>query len=213
MERKITVYGKGEVRILPDTVVLQMTLTAEGGTYERAAQRGTLKAEQLTQALTEAGLPTEDLKTGRYNVSPRYSYQEKKRRLLGYTCQHGLEITFPYDLEVLDTVMQAVAECGAEPQLSVNFKVADRKRLEGDVLRAAMADARRKAELLCAASDAQLGQILTIDERWNSTGATLARPRVLDAAMVPSGTGLAPQIKPDEEILSAELTCVWALEG
>ena len=66
----------------------------------------------------------------------------------------------------MSQVFSAVASCPAHPELRISFTAKDPSSIKDALLCEATANARKKAELLCNASGAKLGQLLTIEYNW-----------------------------------------------
>ena len=89
-----------------------------------------------------------------------------KREFAGYACSYRLKLAFDFDSKQLAKVISAIADCGAQPELSIAFTVKNPARVSEELLINATENARAKAEILCKASGSTLGQLLNIDYNW-----------------------------------------------
>ena len=85
---------------------------------------------------------------------------------MGYKCRHELKIEFDFDTKRLAKALSEISKCIAKPEISIDFTVKDSSAVSGELLKAAVKNAREKAEILCAASGAKLGELLSIDYNW-----------------------------------------------
>ena len=77
-----------------------------------------------------------------------------------------MKLAFDFDSKQLAKVISAIADCGAQPELSIAFTVKNPARVSEELLINATENARAKAEILCKASGSTLGQLLNIDYNW-----------------------------------------------
>lgn len=218
MPRTITVKGSGRATAKPDTAVIAMTLETRAMNYDKAMDDAAAAIDSLTRALTDAGFAKDAVKTTDFDV--RADYRDEKdfsgsyRRVFrGYVVSHELKIEFPFDTKRLSRALAALAACRACPELSVAFMVKDAAAVGAEVLRSAAANARAKAEILCAAAGVTLGTLLSIDYSWgevNLYSHTRYSPAPLCA---PGGTqGAAPvDIQPDDVDVTDTVTFVWEI--
>lgn len=77
-----------------------------------------------------------------------------------------MKLAFDFDSKQLAKVISAIADCGAQPELSIAFTVKNPARVSEELLINATENARAKAEILCKASGSTLVQLLNIDYNW-----------------------------------------------
>ena len=94
---------------------------------------------------------------------------------------------------------------GANQVTGINFDNADRKTPADAALRAAIADARRQAEIMAEAAGVKLGRILSVNANAGQPPMPYAR---MDMAMAK-----AAPVMPGERAVTANATVVWEIEG
>ncbi len=168
MARTITIKGIGKVSVKPDYVILSMSLESRDLNYNKAMNLASQNSYQLKETIAAIGLDKNDVKTTGFDIGTDYnnvdngagsSYREFK----GYVIRHSLRLEFDYDMEVLSRALFAIAGCLSHPELSITFTMKDPASVHEEVLRAATANARCKAQILCEASGTELGMLQTID--------------------------------------------------
>ena len=85
---------------------------------------------------------------------------------------HNLKLAFGFDMGRLSLALSAIAGCLSHPQLSVAFTVKDATAINEAMLRSAAANAKKKAEILCEASDVTMGDLIAIDYNWGAVSYT-----------------------------------------
>ncbi len=171
MSRIITVKGTGTVSSKPDTVVLTMDLDSRHAEYGKCMKLATKELETLRRAIAGCQFADDALKTTDFRIEAVYKSCKDSSGTWHdlfdvWCCSHELKLEFPLDCERLTRVLAALAKCDSHPKIKVKFRVADRDAICEALLRDAAQNARRKAEILCAASGVTLGELVTIDYNW-----------------------------------------------
>lgn len=126
--RIITVKGTGNVSARPDYIILSLNIEVLSETYDRAMSEAAERIERLQGAAVRVGYRKEDLKTTSFDVQTRYENVKDrqgnyKREFAGYACSYRLKLAFDFDSKQLAKVISAIADCGAQPKLSIAFTV------------------------------------------------------------------------------------------
>ena len=217
MTRTITVKGTGNVSVKPDEIELRLKVEGADAVYDRAMAKAAQVLEKLRNALMEIGFEKDALKTTDFGISTRNkSVTEPGTRTTRYVfwryeCVNRLKLTFDMDMELLSKTLNAIAVCAADPDLSIRFTIKDPAAASEALLKAAAANARAKAEVLCAASGVTLGELVTINYNWgeldiySDTGINMRDDGIMREA------ACAPDITPDDIDLSDTVTFVWEI--
>lgn len=169
--RTITVKGIGAVSVKPDLIVLRLSMVTEEYEYDAAMKAAAEKIDFLNKALEAAGFEKKSAKTADFRVRADYDRLNDGKGnytsvFMGYKCRHELKIEFDFDTKRLAKALSEISKCIAKPEISIDFTVKDSSAVSGELLKAAVKNAREKAEILCAASGAKLGGLLSIDYNW-----------------------------------------------
>lgn len=169
--KTITVKGVGNALVKPDLVVLSMSLETRNRDYESAMQEAAKKINYINESLAILGFEKDSLKTTDFNV--KTDYESKKdikgnyyRFFNGYVVNHRLKLSFDFDTKLLSKSLGTIASCIAEPELSINFTIKEPSAVNELLLKSAAENAKKKAEILCAASGTKLGELVNIDYNW-----------------------------------------------
>lgn len=166
--RTITVKGIGAVSVKPDLIVLRLSMETAEYEYDAAMKAAAEKIDFLNKALEAAGFEKKSAKTADFRVRADYDRLNDGKGnytsvFMGYKCRHELKIEFDFDTKRLAKALSEISKCIAKPEISIDFTVKDSSAVSGELLKAAVKNAREKAEILCAASGAKLGELLSID--------------------------------------------------
>lgn len=171
MSRIITVKGVGKASVRPDQVEIRMTLEAKDTDYDKAMAIAADQLNKLRTALEVAGFGNDCLKTTEFDVRAVYAsvkdrHQNYTSVFDGYECSHELKLTFDFDTANLSAALAAIAKSSVNPKFYIDFTVKNPAAVNELVLKDATANARKKAEILCAASGVALGDLISIDYNW-----------------------------------------------
>ena len=220
MMRTITVKGVGSASAKPDYITITMTVEALDISYDKAMLDAAKRIEMIQRAAVEVGYEKEDVKTLNFNVDTRYENLKDrqgnyKREFAGYSCSYRLKLAFDFDSKQLAKVLGAIAKSGAKPELNISFTVKNPAKVSEDLLVSATENAQRKAAVLCRASNAELGQLLTIDYNWGELSVVSQTRYSMDDLVQPClamGVDYAPEIEPDDIDVSDTVAFVWEIK-
>lgn len=217
MTRTITVKGIGKVSAKSDYVVLSMSLQAHHMNYEKTMDEATEQFEQLKKSLVSVGFDEESIKTKSFDVRIDQKRVEDKNGnykyvFNGYIVSHTLKVEFDFDSKMLSYALNAVATCLANPQLTIAFTVKDSTVINEQMLRSATVNAKRKAEILCEASNVKMGQLFSIDYNWGELNIYSKTRYDMDEDCMPMvSMSKLIDIEPDDIDVSDTATFVWEI--
>jgi len=171
--RSITVTGTGSVTTVPDRAEFSFGVTTQGRTATQALNANAGEMRRVISALVAAGIPRADIQTLYVTLSPRYSSDGDE--ILGYTASNTVSARLR-DLDKAGAVIDAAVAAGANQVYGPALTRSDMRALYRTALRAAVADAREKAEAIAAASHARLGPARTVVEGTAAPPPILAEP-------------------------------------
>lgn len=165
MQRTVTVTASGSVVAKPDMARISSGVVTEAPTAREALSANSAVVQKLTDALKQSGIAPADLRTASINVSPRYTHHMEGRtpQIEGYTVHNELSVVVR-DLSRLGKILDEVVTLGANQIGGLSFEIAEPERLEDEARKAAIANARRQANLYAEAAGSQLGEVVSITE-------------------------------------------------
>jgi len=187
---RVIVMGEGSVSVTPDYAQIGSGVTTRAKTVKEATDANSKSMAAITKALLESGVAQRDIQTSRFSVQPVYAPQEPRTepKLAGYN-QVRLKIR---QIDKVGEILDRLVTAGATDIGNVEFLVSEPSKALDQAREAAIADARRKAEVYAHASGVQLGRVEWITEDSGFAPPVSTRAQGASAAMaapVPIASG------------------------
>ncbi|MBR5381508.1 MAG: SIMPL domain-containing protein [Oscillospiraceae bacterium] len=214
--RILRVTGRGRLSLRPDTTRITITLEGTFPEYGEALKRSAGDTEILKDVLSELGFARTDLKTLRFDVDAEYeSVHENgiyRQRFVGYKFVHVVKVDFGSDNERLGRILYALANGKLRPEFRISYTVKDPEAAKNELLGAAVADARAKAQVLAEAAGVTLGEIRRIDYSWGRIDLEV-RPTngVLMSKACRDEAAYDIDLEPDNIEVTDTVTVLWAI--
>lgn len=164
--RIIHVKGVGKAAQAPDQVVINLNFSMESEKYSSAVKLIEGKITALRISAVDAGFDSNSLKAKNLFVKPIFEYQYSKNKrykiFSHYLAEYTLEFTFDFTNKKFDDALYILHEDFPNGENSVAFRIKDTAKFQAELLKLAAEDARRKAEILCAASGVKIGKLFKI---------------------------------------------------
>ena len=159
--RAITVVGQGSVRVVPNRAGFSFGVSTRGKTAVQALQANGADMRKVIAALKSAGIRSADLQTSAVSLSPVTS--DDGESIIGYAASNSVSATIE-DISRAGSIVDAAVAAGANQVDGPSLTTADQEALYRSALKAAVADARTKAETLAEASGLHVGAVRSVDE-------------------------------------------------
>jgi len=158
----ITAYSTASVKAAPDLVRLRFHV----GRLEQTPAQAFAVASEAVGAVRETirahGVPDAGVQRSRLSLKSHWGYGNE-RKFLGYQCQASFSVE-SRDLDGVQQLLVDIVAAGANEIEGVDFDVADKPGLRAEARRAAVAAARRKAELYAEEAGVRLGAVVHIED-------------------------------------------------
>lgn len=206
MQPQITVTGEGTAQVTPDMARITLGVVQEADNAADAMTAMSDAMEGILAQLTAAGVEPAHIQTGNLRLDQQYEdFNGGLRKPVGYAAYVDVQVQI-FDLEKLGAILDAAVRDGANQMNGLQFDVADRAPHLMAARKAAVAEARAKAEVYTEAAGVTLGPILVISENGGNMG---PMPMMAEASF-DSGSRAVP-ISAGEMSISANVTIQWAL--
>ena len=138
-ERTIEVSADGEVETEPDEATMHVGVEASGDSAADVETDLAEQADELRDALEGAGIPDDNVESGRYDV-------RQERNGTGYEGTHSFQVTVD-DPDAVGDVVDAVTDAGADDVGRISFGLRDETRaaLREEALEQALENADAEA--------------------------------------------------------------------
>ncbi|MEI4473312.1 SIMPL domain-containing protein [Frigidibacter sp. MR17.24] len=204
-EEHITVTGEGRVAAVPDMATITLGVVGDAPTAAEAVAANAAAAAKVIAALDQAGIAGADMQTSSLSVNPVYEdttpdVPTDAATLTRFQAQTMLTVRVRA-LDSLGAVLDGAVAAGSNQIYGLGFDLADREPRLDEARRAAVADARRKADLYAEAA----GLVVTGVESISEDGGYAARPMEMRQASFAKDMAVAE----GEIDLSARVTVVF----
>jgi len=200
---RLTVTGEASATTEPDLAQIRTGVTSQAKTAKEASDANAKAAQGVVAALRAGGIDDKDIQTTRLTLQPTYdnSNGPGRGRINGFQASNQVMIRVR-DISKLADIIDRSVSAGATDIGGIEFVVSAPSKALDRARDAAVADARRKAEIYAKAAGVTLGRVLTLSEDHTSS----AEPMMMQAR-----ASAAPPIMPGEKTLKLTVTVSYEL--
>jgi uncharacterized protein len=209
MLRTVSISGHGEVLVVPDLAVVSVGVTTQGLSAREALDSNTKAMKTLLETLKKAGVAERDLATSNFSVGPRLDYGNndgKPPKTVGYDVNNMVTVTVR-KIEDLGELLDVAVTTGSNTINGISFSVSKPDGYVTEARKAAVADARSKADTYASAGGFKIGDILSINE-----GTAYQQPQPTWAKMGRSAASDAVPIAQGEQALSVDVSITYEIK-
>ncbi len=200
-ERTVSVHGTVTQKVPNDTASLGFSVSKERKTRKAALQAVSVALRAVIAAVQKTpGIGAGDISTGEISVR-----KTTKGKQTLYRAAEGIGVILHEPARAGELVNTAVA-AGATGTRGPNFFPGNPELAFNNALLAAFAQAKAKATALATSAGATLGQVLSIEEGTEVSGAPL------EAAGKGTTAAPSPPVKPGNSTVTATVRVVFALQ-
>jgi uncharacterized protein YggE len=196
--RSITVSGTGSVTVTPSQALFTFGVSTKAKTAVQALSTDSTAMGKLIDALKAAGIPAGSLQTSSVSLSPFTS--DDGQSILGYSASNSVTATIA-NIGRAGEIVDAAVAAGANQVDGPSLTVSDQTSFYDAALKAAVADARAKAQVLAEASGLHVGTVTSVQESVDGSPITYDTAR----AALPA----TPPIEPGKQQIQASVTVVF----
>lgn len=205
--------GEGKASATPDLAIINSGVVTEGKTARDALDANTAAMAKLVEAIKAAGIEDKDIATSGFSVQPRYIYSQRNDgtqeppRISGYEVRNTVTVKVR-DLTKLGGILDKAVTEGSNQIDSLSFDIADKKKLYEDARKAALADARAKADLYAEAAGVKLGRLRELSEQM---GGGFPPPRPMMRMEMKAATQADVPVERGEQEIAVNVTATWEI--
>lgn len=157
-----TVNGVGEETAVPDTAQFTVGVSKTATTVEGAKEQVNTVTNAIIEDLKSMGIKETDIKTMNVNTFPNQDFA-RGNTVTGYTVSQDLQVTAD-SVDLANQALDSATANGANQISGVSFTIndEDRKALEQKARKAAIEDAKSKAQDIADDAGLRLGRIVNI---------------------------------------------------
>jgi uncharacterized protein YggE len=198
----VIVTGEGSVSVTPDYAQIVTGVSTRAKTVKEATDANSRSMAAITKALLDSGIAQSDIQTSRFSIQPVYAPQEPRTesKLAGYSVSNRVRVKVR-QIDQVGAIFDRLITAGATDLGNVEFLVTDPSTALDQAREAAIADARRKAEVYARAAGIQLGRV-----EWIAEDSGFAPPVPMRSQATLGATGAAVPIASGEDTLYVRIT-------
>ena len=205
--RYVTITADGSVKVVPDAVRMNATVTVIAGTSKEAQAQVSTTSAALRAALTAAKIDKKDIATQSITVYPEYNYtQEAGSKLIGYRSSQSFAIIIRNAANAGDIVDSVVAAGGDNLQINgVSPFVLDSTKAAESARSVAVKNAKSKAASYAKLLGVKLGKVTYIVENY----APASYP--VQVALGKAEDAMSTVVDLGQQDVTVSVTVRWAL--
>lgn len=205
----LTVVAEGRVTRAPDIAEVSGGVVTAAPTATAAMAENATRMNAVVAAIRKAGIAERDIQTTGLNLQPQYKYGDNQPPVLtGYQATNTVALRIR---KIADTgkLLDTLVNVGANQLNGPNFRIDDSETALDEARTAAVATARKRAELYAKAAGMRIKRIASMSESaGNQPGPRPVmmemRSKAMDAAPSPVAAG--------EVALTIDVTMTFELE-
>ncbi|MBO7663576.1 MAG: SIMPL domain-containing protein [Clostridia bacterium] len=210
-EKTITVNGSGEIRISADTAVISLGVSARDPDVLTAQQKVNAAIAAIRQALMDQGVKEENINTEYISIYALYDYTNDREQLTAYNASSNLAVTVT-DMDSVGALIDLAFASGANTLGSITFDASNTEEAKAEAMKAAVENAKKKAEILAEASGLKITGVRTITEDgFYSYANSAGNARYKDMGAGAEGSA-DTVVQAAKLILSASVTVIFEAE-
>lgn len=161
---QISVSGEGKIKVKPDQVVINFGVENTGKDATEVKKLNDETVDKVMKFIKKFGVPTTDFQTTNVNLHRNYDYNTKK---YNFFASQNITILLK-DVARYDELMMGLVDNGINNISNVEFKSSKIEDYKSDARKAAMRDAKRKAEDYVSVLNQKLGKALLVTDNGAS---------------------------------------------
>ncbi len=204
----LQVSAHGEVRHAPDVATIGAGVTTQDADAAMAMRDNAARMDKVIAALRQAGIAASEIQTAGIGLQAQYAWGDKQPpKITGYQASNTVNVRL-HDMAKIGKVLAALVAAGANQIDGPNFAVDKPDAALDEARRAALAQARARAELYAQAAGLRVRRIVSISE----SGQSLPSPRpMMRMAAGAAAAMAAPPIEAGENALGIDLNVQFEL--
>ena len=162
--RTFTIEGTAEREVQPDNVLISVGAIEEGNNALTVQNNVNKKINQATEEIKALGIEEGDIKTTRYDVSPKYDWESGK--ITGYTANVELTVTVKGVMKedkMTGDVIEQSALAGLNDVRSLRYEIENRDDILEELKLEAIEDGKKKKDSYVQATGIRLGKLKDVN--------------------------------------------------
>ena len=210
---ELIVRGSAKEEVPCDTAECSIAFKHDGKTAADATANMNAEVERFLAVMEKNGVDAGKFSMGDISVEEKYRYDDDKE-LFPYTAHRSIDLKTELNASVSNSFLQIIADEGLDVEYSEDHSVSNLAEVHKRLLKAAMEDSRRKAEMLAECAGKKVLGIKKVDT--DSLGHMLEEQednRVYGGVMRRSKPMLADKLKAPTTEEEEHVEVIWLIES
>lgn len=159
----IIVNSSEEVSVAPDIAEIVYSVRTKDSTAAGCQQKNSEAVNQVIEQLKGLNVEEASIQTSDYYMNPVYNYSGSSPKLTGYEAVSTLTVS-DLPIDNLGEILEKSVSSGINTVQSITYQASQYDKSYQEALTKAVASAYEKAQVLAAASGAEIGNVISIQE-------------------------------------------------
>ena len=209
--RYITFSSSATSMATPDSATANITITSTAKSVRQAAQELAIKTANMRKALIKNNVPSKDLSSANYNLSPTYSYLPNSSPLVtGYQASQNFTLTVEKIAQAGPLSDYLISYVGSSLIVnSITPILSSPTLLEAKARDEATRQAKNRAVAYAASLGVKLGELVSLSE--DATPQNQFPIYATSAVMSPTAKSVPTQIDPGQSSSTVSVTVKYSI--
>ena len=203
---KLSITGKAEREVSYDAVELRVTFYVHAKSTSKALQTIMNQSEKFLELITVAGVDMKNIHIGDNSVDQRYD-----DGVLNVFATREMKIRLPFDMVFVNSLMTMVREQDFAVDFTCDYYLTNRADLHMKLMKEALADSKKKAEVIAEIAGQKIIGIDSIKHDEYSDMLWIACEKE-KSMILPGSTSLSDQLEAPLTTESETINVVWLIE-
>ncbi|MBC7448893.1 MAG: SIMPL domain-containing protein [Hymenobacteraceae bacterium] len=207
----VSVTGIGEIKVVPDQVMLRMGVETRADKLEDAKRDNDAKMKAMLAVLKQKGIEAKDVQTDYLSIQPQYPMDAPgnvRIQPIGYSVRRNATVLLR-KVDKFDDVLSSLIASGSNTVDNIDFRTSKLEEYRQQARLLAIRAAKEKATTLTGAVGSKLGRAYSINEENN-----VYQPVMYNKMMAMSDAGgeSGPTISPGEITVTTTVQASFVME-
>lgn len=208
----IEVNGQSRIEAMPDVAIISVNATFKSDKAKKSKDTVEEQVNSLIKKVTALGVDKDLIKAQSISVYPTYHYTERKRIFDGYVANRFVSIELK-DFDLIDKVNKAALDSGISEINSVDYQLKDNQDLIKQAQKLAIADAKKKAQVLAEGFDVKLGKPCLLKFGYETEAQPIVGARLMKASMMDNAEGsVEGTYTPQKQVVESKVYAKFSID-
>ena len=202
---KITLRSRVEKSVKANVAVATLGVRIQSNSLSSAQRQVNESVKAVVDALIDAGINKNDIQTARFTVN---SFNHDDKNQATYVVNNNISVKIR-DIASVGKVLDAAFDAGANQIQGINFQYENDAALQDELMKQAVVNGRKQANMIVAADGRTLGRLLDASIYGVNTQAA---DEVATMRAMATNSKVGSQVFSGDIVLSAEVNLTFEIQ-